>query len=328
MKFRTIFSRKWLSGNIVVILLAFFAMTCVFIDGVDYSSSVVAGQIATFKVRVSIDGQATVTNTRMVIGFLAPKSWNASQHTTMTYTSNIDGGIQTMSLVPASAVPKNNPGQTWAAAIKGRFGFGENVLNDMEWIVYWSDKTYTVNNGDDLTAEVLINVKAGVENVKFKPTFFLNHTDDGLSTDDRHFKIFKGNCFTVTDGAGDLIDFCELHFNAAQPLTATKDDFVTFNFMGDVGPNSLVTADKIFFCAKAYTDQGHVFEVCAPEERSRMKKQFQFGNAYTLTVWPAQYFGIPEAEAITAIEYSFRNEDGSIEVKDGANPFVYTFKCQ
>jgi hypothetical protein len=328
MKANTILDRKWFLANMVVVVLAFMAITCVFIDGVEYADTVQAGETAAFIVKVSVDGQATVTNTRMVIGFLAPKSWNAAQNTTVTYTSSADAGVQTMSLVPAGTSPKNSPGMSWAAAIRNRFGVGENVLDDMEWVVYQSDNTYTVNNGDDLTADVLISAKAGMDNLKFKPTFFLNHTDDGLSTDDKHFKVYKGSCFTVTGGTGDLIDFCEVHFNAAQPLTATKDDFVTFSFQGDVADNDLIHADKIFLCAKAYTQNGGELEVCQTEAKSQMKKQFQYGNAYSITVWPANYFTVPEGDEVLKIEYSFRNEDGSVEITDAGNAFVYTFKCQ
>jgi hypothetical protein len=328
MKANTILDRKWFLANMVVVVLAFMAITCVFIDGVEYDDTVKAGEVATFTVNVSVDGQETAANTRMVIGFLAPKSWNAAQNTAVTYTSSEDDGIQTMSLIPASTNPKNSPGLTWSAAIRNRFGVGENVLDDMEWVVYWSDKTYTVNNGDDLTAAVLISAKAGMDNLKFKPAFFLNHTNDGLGTDDKHFKIFKGNCFAVTDGAGDLIDFCEVHFNAAQPLTATKDDFITFSFQGDVADNDLINADKIFLCATAYTQNGDVLEVCPAEATSQMKKQFQYGNAYSITLWPANYFNIPEGDEIVKIEYAFRNEDGTVEITDAGNAFVYTFKCQ
>lgn len=328
MKYRFTILRRWL-GTLVIIAVAFLAITCVYLNGVDYEPSVKAGEVATFNMHVSVGALATVTDTRMVIAFLAPKSWNAAQNTTVTYTSNIDEGSQTMSLIPEGTVPKNNPGQTWPGAIKNRFGYGENVLDDMEWIVYWSNKTYTVNNGDNLTAEVYINAKAGPENLRFKPTFFLNHTDDGLSTDANHFKIFKGDCFEVTDGAGDLTDFCELHYNAAQPLTATKNDFVTFTFQGDVNDNELIHADKIFFCAKAYTENATVLEVCGAETRSQMKKQSRYGNAYAITIWPAYYFNIPDDEELVRIEYSFRNEDGSIEILDNdSGPFSYTFKCQ
>ena len=328
MKANTILGRKWFLGNMVIVVLAFMAITCVFIDGVEYEDTVKAGEIASFTVNVSVDGQATVNNTRMVIGFLAPKSWNAAQNTTVTYTSSVDAGVETMSLIPAGTNPKNSPGLTWSAAVRNRFGVGENVLDDMEWVMYWSDKTYTVNNGDDITAAVLISAKAGMDNLKFKPTFFLNHTDDGLGTDDKHYKVYKGDCFAVTDGTGDLIDFCEVHFNAAQPLTATKDDFVTFSFQGDVADNDLINADKIFLCAKAYTQNSNVLEVCLAETKSQMNKQFQYGNTYSTTVWPADYFSVPEGDEILKIEYSFVNEDGSVEIADTSGPFVYTFKCQ
>jgi hypothetical protein len=330
MNMKQTFSRKWMPGNIVIVILAFLLMTCVYLDGVDMDPSVKAGEVTVFKMNVRIEPAASADGDRLVIAFLAPKSWGAAANTTVTYVApEYETGVQTMSLVPAGTVPKNNPGQTWPGAIRNRFGFGENVLDDLEWLVYWSDKTYDARNGVNIKATVSIAVKAGPQNLRFKPTFFLNHTDDGLSTDDRHFKVFKADCFEVTDGTGDLIDFCELHFNSAQPLTASEQDFVTLTFQGDIAENDLVGADAIYLCATAYTTNGQALEVCGAEDKNRMRKQFQFGNAYTITVWPAGYFDLAANESIERIEYSFINADGSVAVMDNGDvPFVYRFNCQ
>ena len=326
------FSGKWMPGNITIVIIALLVMTCMAITDVIRDDSVKAGEVTVFTVKVEIRPNGSATGTRLIAAFLAPKSWNAAANTTVTYTSGTyENGVQTMSLVPAGSVPKNVPDQTWPNAIRNKYGFGENVLDDMEWIVYQSDKTYDIQQSVDIDAYIAIAVKAGPQNLRFKPTFFVDDTEDGIN-DANRYSIMKTDCFTVTDGDGDLIDFCELHFNAAQPLDATQNDFVTLNFQGDVNTNDLIEEDAIYLCATAYTDKGSVLTVCGAEDKSRMKKQFQFGNAYTLTLWPAGYFGVPANESIEKIEYYFSNADGSVVVKDGPTktemPFVYNMKCQ
>jgi hypothetical protein len=333
MKANTILSRKWFIGNVVVIVLAVFAITCVFINEVEYEPTVDAGQIAEFKVTVFLDVIEARNDARLVVGFLAPKSWNAAQNMTATFTDTEETGVQTMSIIPAGISPSQAPGQSWSAAIRGRAGIGENVLDDMEWITFWTDKTYSVTNGQDIYVYVTIKAKTGPENLSFKPTIFVNETADGMTTNQDFYKIYKGDCFAVINGTGDVIDFCELHFNSVQPLTATKDDFITLGFQGDVGTNDLVEAgvDKVFLSSTAYVrGSGRQIEVRDNTAAQQMTKQFQYGNSYAITLWPASYYTLAEGEELEKIEYSFTNEDGSIEVVDenaGAD-FVYTFKCQ
>jgi hypothetical protein len=329
----TIFSRKWLVGNIVVIVLGIFAITCVYINEVEYEPTVDAGQVAEFKVTVFLDVIEARNDARLVVGFLAPRSWNGAQNITATYTDTEETGVQTMSIIPAGVSPSQAPGQSWSAAIKGRAGIGENVQDDMEWIVFWTDKTYSVSNGQDIYIYVTIKAKTGPENLSFKPTIFANETADGMTTNQDFYKIYKGDCFSVINGTGDVIDFCELHFNSVQPLTATKDDFITIGFQGDVGSNALVDAgvDKVFLSSTAYVrGSGRQIEVRDNTAAQQMTKQFQYGNAYAITLWPASYYNLAEGEELEKIEYSFTNEDGTIEVVDenaGAD-FVYTLKCQ
>jgi hypothetical protein len=329
----TILSRKWLVGNIVVMVLGILAMTCVYINEVEYAPTVNAGEVAEFKVTVFLDVAEARNDARLVVGFLAPRSWNAAQNLTATYTDTEETGVQTMSIIPASTSPSQAPGQSWSAAIRGRVGIGENVLDDMEWVTFWTDKTYSVNNGQDIYVYVTFKIKTGPENLRFKPTFFVNETADGMTTSQDFYKVYKGDCFAVINGTGDVVDFCELHFNSVQPLTAAKDDFITIGFQGDVGDNALVEAgvDKIFFSSTAYVrGSGRQVEVRDITAAQQMKKQFQYGNSYAITLWPGSYYDLAEGEEIEKIEYSFVNEDGTIEVVDenaGAD-FVYTFKCQ
>ena len=44
------------------------------------------------------------------------------------------------------------------------------------------------------------------------------------------------------------------------------------------------------------------------------KEESAVSNTFNLTIWPAEYFGIPEGETITRIEYIFTNKDGTLNI--------------
>lgn len=331
--------RGW-KGKVFILAMAFFMTTCVsFEGGIDGPESAQAGETVTFTVHPYFKMAENRTNARMIIGFLAPKRWEAANNTTVTYTSNVDDGVQTMSLVPENVLAeysdKNGHGKvTWKQALTEDYGVGPNVLEGMEWIVYQTDKTYTVFNEEQIRADVKVQVKVGPQNMRVKLGFFLAESADGTKEGD-FTAIMYTDCFEVTDGEGDIIDFCELHVNAIQPVSATQEDIVTVSFQGDIRENDLQGAEAVYLCATAYTDGGHSYVRCNFDEKSKMKKSSLFGNNFEMSLWPKAYFGIPEGETITKIQYSFTNEDGSIEVMGDMGdddeetwaPFTYTLRC-
>jgi hypothetical protein len=333
MKLPIVLQKKWAAGNALIIAVGLFMMTCIFLDSVEYPSTAKAGETVTFKLNVRVEPGENKENVRLVIGFLAPKSWKAAQNTTVTYTSNIDEGVQRMSLIPKGTIAKNGFGLEYPAAIRARHGIGDNVIDDLEWVAYWQDLSYTVANNEKLNGVVSIKTKVGPDNMRVKLGFFVNHSEDGVSDDDQHWELYFTDCFEVTDGIGGApIDFCEMHLNAAAPSQATKDDILTFKYQGEVSPNALSDVDEIYLCAKAFTENGNVYEVCDHDTKTLMRKEGQFGKTYGISFWPADFFGIPEEEVISRIEYTFTNEDGTLEVmdeKDGNTmPFKYSFICQ
>ncbi len=315
------------------VFLLFLLTQCLFLDSVNYDPIVKAGEIATFEMNIRVEPLENSSDVRLVIGYLVPKSWDAANNTDVTYTSNIDEGTKTMSLIPEGNLPRNGNGLTWEDGLKNKYGVGPNVLDDMEWIVYWSDQVYSVTNGEKLEATVSLKTKTGPDNLRAKLGFFLNHTNDGLSNSTDHNKVMYTDCFEVVEGEGSVIDFCELHYNSAQPINATKDDILTIKFQGDIGENILDNANEVYFCGTAYTDNGNSYTVCGLEDKAQMQKENEFGHTYSLTFWPAGFFGIPNDEAIIRIDYSFQNEDGSLELQQTSDdetesPFLYEFICK
>lgn len=303
---------------ITLVSLSIF-FSCVYLDSVEYEPTVKAGEKATFTMKVRIEPAASVNDDRLVVAFLVPKVWNATANTKVTFTSSLyPESVRTMSLIPAGTLPKNTGGLTWEAALRERFGFGPNVLDDMEWLVYWSDDLESVTVRENFTANVKIETRTGYENMKVKLGFFVNHTDDGFSGDAKHYKVSYTDCFQVVDGEGIVLDFCESHFNMFQPSNVTKDDIATIKFQGGIAPNALDGEEEIYLCATAYTNTGKAYDISDRSEASKMIKDSHNGKTFSLTLWLGDYFKIPQDESITRLEYYFSTKDGSRWVKETA----------
>jgi hypothetical protein len=256
--------RKWSKTGFGLLLIMVTLLSCVFLDSVEYESTLKAGEEATFTVKMHIEGWGTA-GTRLIFSFLVPKSWNAAAHTTITYTETYHPDVlQTMSLIPAETAPLSKQDMTWAAALKGEYGVGPNVLDDMEWVTYQSDITYDISDGDKQSATITVVTKVGMDNMRVKLGFFIDHSANGLGSNingsDSH-AVFYSDCIEVVGGEGDLIDFCELHFNSMIPANATKNDILTIRFQGEIGENNLDGIDEIYLVSKATTDSGSEYEV-------------------------------------------------------------------
>jgi hypothetical protein len=302
--------RPW-AGFTGLLLALVMVASCVYLDDVLYDKhTFTAGEEATFTVNMHIEA-AEGTNAKLIFSFLVPKAWNAAANTTVTYTDTYyKDVVQTMSLIPAETAPKSKSGMTWAAALKKEFGVGPNLLDEMEWVTYQSDKTYTVSNGDKQKAVITVVTKVGPDRMLVKLGFFVNYSEDGLGDDDKRYNVkYTEDCITV-NGEGELIDFCNPHLNLVVPLKATKNDILTIKFQGNARPNNLAT-DEIYLVAKAETGSGQEYEINEKSAKTRMAHEI--GNTYSLTCWAADYFGIPEDEEITRIMYYFSSADGNLK---------------
>lgn len=338
----------------LLLLIVLVMVGCVFLDDVIINQGtedapkywVKAGEVATFTLQGHIDA-AEGRDSKFLVALLVPKSWNARENTVVTYvaTGKEDGVTPfPMSPVDPKLIPTNVT-VPWADALKEEYGVGDNVLNDMEWVAYCADKLYSIANGDKFNYTITFKCTAGPKNLRFKPAFFVNFAHDDFAQDERYNKYWSEQCFEVVEGEGSVVDFCSFHFNKIEPLTVLQDDFVTFTFLGDIYPNKLVGEGKnpIYMESTAYTDNGNIYTVTERSDRTLMTKEDRtHSNIYSLTIWPAGYFGIPEGETITRIEYIFTNKDGTItitqtdddiaseggEVGDTKEPFVCELQCE
>lgn len=311
---------------LILLLLA----GCVFLEGIDQPTTAKAGEELTITMHNRIDvADGGRSNVRLIIGFLAPKSWAATANSNITFTTTSYGNGK-MVPVPSSISPGS--GLSWPEALRNRFGMGGNYMTDeLEWVVFWTEQTYNVPQGVKENIDVTIVTKPGPENMQFKTGYFLGTSTEGLSDVFGSNNVYKcqfKDCFTITDGTGDVIDFCNPQIAAVSPGMATDNDLLTISFDPDVVSTPLNGVSNIYFCAKGYTADGQVLENCTQTESSLLKKYT--GNKSAITFWPRAYFNMQEGQTLEKIEYFFTDASGAVKVgfSNTTSPFVYTFKCQ
>lgn len=290
-----------------------------------------ANEVATFKLNTKTDSRIDTRDpdptytTKMLVGFLVPKSWNAAENTVVTFTTT-DKGNGTMVLIPDTEKDKST-GLSWPEAAKKKYGIGPNLVDDMEWVVYVTTSAYTFVNNGNTDIEVTIKSKLGPENMLVKLGFFIGATKEGID-DDRFYKFAFSEPFEVKNGTGDLIDFVNPQLSKVDPVKSLDNDIITLTFDAGVTETDLSNTDDIYLCAKAILDNGDVTEVCEQTDKTRLKPIG--GKKYIIDFWPRGFFDTPKGRSIVKLEYYFKDITGNGKVGYGntADPFKYTFVCK
>jgi hypothetical protein len=315
-----------LYGSLTV--LAFLLVQCgLVLNGVDAPDHGEANQGVTFTMHCGIQPRITsgTYTTKLIIGFLAPKSWNAAQNTTVSFTSPI--GQSPMSVIPPTELePHTN--LPWAQACMKKIGAGGNLVPDgMEWVVFQSRDAYTVSNNEDFNFDVVIKSKCGPDNMLFKLGFYYGVSHESLSGDANYTKAFFTDCFSVTGGTGNVVDYCHPQLSTVNPVSNTDNDIITLNFDNGLESTALSNTSDIYLRAKAFTDSGDSIEVSEQTDKTRLTAVG--GEKYRIDLWPRGFFGVPASQTITRMEYYFTDATGALKVGNNntSAPFPYIFGC-
>ncbi len=315
-----------------LIILIFIAADC----GIDDITLTVpasgnANEVSTFIIhsgaKPRIEGEGNSHTTQLVTGIMVPKSWNARQNGTVSFTSPKGGGV--MMIIPDSEAEASS-GLSWHEAAKRMFGIGTNLIDDFEWIVYRSTQTYTFVNNEDINFDIKFDIKLGPENMLVKLGFYVGSSVQNLRADDQDYKRFAfSDAFEVQNGEGDLIDFVNPQLSKIEPVKSSDNDILTFTFDSGVTSTVLDNTTDIYVCAKGYDKDGQmVAEICEQNERTKLKSIG--GKRFRLDTWPKALFNLSNAISLSRIEYYYTDATGANRVGYGntSDPFPFTFKCE
>lgn len=320
------------SWKIVTSIFVIMIIACCgpIITGIVQPDTAVVGSTVPITVHVNLPTAGNGGPDYFIFGFLVPKGWNASQNTTITYTSNIGDG--NMQLIPSTTLAKNGGGLNWPDYMKKTFGIGGNLIDDMEWVAYQTDKAYP-HSGNTITGDLNIKIKVGVDNnnTLVKLGYVVSDSGNGFTSDNNgtYYSVKIMPCFQLTGGSGDLVDFCNPQLTTVNPPKSLDNDFVTLTFDGTVTTTALTGAQNVYLCATAYTNDGKAITICDQSDKTKMVQLPAGSNRYQITFWPRSFFGITDNQTITRIEYFLSDKNNTAKVGYGntAAPFVYTLKC-
>jgi hypothetical protein len=300
------------------------------ITSVDQPATATVGSTINITVHVDIPTVGNGGPDYLILGILVPKGWKAAQNTTISYISPLGNG--TMTLVPDASLPKNGNGLTWSAYMKKTFGIGGNLIQDMEWVAYQTDKAYS-HNGSEMKGDLLIKMMVGADgnNTLVKLGYVITDTGNGFVSDGNgtYYSELVTPCFALTGASGDVIDFCNPQLTIVDPPKSLDNDFVTLTFDGNVIATPVSGETELYLCATAYTSDGKAITVCEQTAKTLMKQTTATSNKYQVTFWPRAFFGLQDNQTITRMEYFVTNKANTSKVGYGNTiaPFVYTFKC-
>jgi hypothetical protein len=315
---------NYLVRGIATMIVVIIISCSMKIDSVVQPGSITAGEVLPVTLNVTIETNSSQTS-KFMVAVLVPKLWHATENTQVTFVSDISTGPQQMTVIPAGAPAPNGNGLDWPNYLASKIGNGGNLINDWEWVAFYSNLDYALGGNTTVHATVSIKLHTSKDNISFKLGYVTANSTDGLSGSDRYGTFFPG-CFTA-NGDGDLIDFCNAQLATVEPRTSFDSDIITIGFDGGVAANDLQNASAVYLCATGITTTGERIEVCRQVDASKLTS-LGVGR-WRIDIWPRDFFKLTESQQLAKLEYYFTDVTGKkVGYGGGTEPFLYTFKCQ
>lgn len=301
------------SAYALLTLLAAACMELVSMTQPD-SAPINTGVDAQINIKVKLDDGPRTT---LIVGMLAPVSWNVGQNAVVTYSStDMPGGAitnQPMRLaVGADAAPDGKP---WAQSMNDQIGYRGNY-EPVEWVAFIAQQTHTWNKNDEFTGTVDVHFTTGGENLKTNLVYFIGNAKDGVNSDPQYYLLAE-KVITTTGGEGPTIDYTLPKMCTMTPEAFTWEDIICFNYNatiqvdGDDSP--LKGAEEVYFMGRATYDGGQEVVIDQISKKTRMNSVEK--DKWFLHMYPHEFFGIPAGKKIEKISFYMVNADKSIVVK-------------
>jgi hypothetical protein len=294
--------------------------SCIFFDNILQPASVTAGNLANITLSVRMQPNEDIKDTHFIFAFLVPSVWTEAHNASITYTSNKGSGK--MIALPQNNIAAGTQNLSWQKALTIKFGSGNNALNDMKWLVFETAEAYNIKAKEpDIIGKISLSVRAGQQNIAFKPAYFIANTTYGFQ---KASTSINTSVLNVVSGKGPVIDFCKPQLLGIVPLSGSQADMLTVTFNANVLPNTLSNKFQVFFSSKAVTnDKG----IISREDVSKSLKMVPIGNnSWRVTFCPQKFYDSGK-QVLDHIEYGITDVTGKLMVgKNGSGvPLIYKF---
>ena len=323
-----------------LVCLGIFLTCCVLkIYNIQQPITATAGTTITIttrdSVQTNISGSPIVTN--YVVGILLPKGFAGAQNTKVTYTSNLGSGD--MELMPSTVIEPSTSGSTnlnYSQSMLAKFGIGNNLVSDLEWVVYRSVNQVSIGNEIVILGNVNFQIKVGVDGntTIFKPAYVICESNDGLSyfggnLSDANFAFNNGARMTV-NGPGDIVDLCDPQLTSFNPPKSLQNDFLTLTYNEALDTLKTLKGNSLYLCVDTafLSDGTKLTGFCSQTPQTQLKETTATSNLYALTFWPTSLFKLTGTQTVASMDYHIIDANGnSVGIGDSSAPFVYKFDC-
>ncbi|WP_188315935.1 DUF4961 domain-containing protein [Chitinophaga agrisoli] len=327
--------RIWMLTALVILAIV-FSFCHIKITKVTIPATAVVGDVVPIKLDLDLSCNSDGSD-KLILGVLMPKGWKGTQNLTASYTGSKGNGNFVMT--PLSTLAPHGDGKNWPDYMRATFGIAGNLIDDMEWVVMQSDVPFSYANGDKITGSLNLQLKVGADNnpTIVKLAYVVANTTNGFTSDGNvdagygataeYYNEYIGDCFTVTGGTGDLVDFCNPQLTTVSPPKSLDNDLVTLTFNSNVIKTDLTGSDAVYLCATGITNDGRTIIICEQTDKTIMKPTS--GGRYEITIWPRAFFGVNDSQTLTNMTYFITDKTGTKKIGYGntSAPFTYKFKC-
>ncbi len=322
----------------VVILIALFLTRCFDIISFEQPETAIAGETISIKLDIEVledkFNPGNVSGTRPVVGFLAPKSWNAGANTVINITSDVYNS--TMSPMMEGAIEAKG-GKPWSETLGFMYGMGENYdPTKMEWVIFMADTPYDHSPAYlPIYGTVNIQTVVGPDNMIAQLGYFIGEDDYGIWELNENQDFRLGTCIEITGGTGVTVNYCGPKpapgTAVVTPDVFSYNDLLKIVFDAAIGtndqPTKLSGASFVYLCAEATLSDGTMLTVCDKSDKTAL--EFIGDDIWQFTIWPNDFFDLDGSSEITEITYNFQDQNGSNIVRDfstGEN-FILAATC-
>ncbi|RVT97199.1 DUF4961 domain-containing protein [Mucilaginibacter limnophilus] len=312
--------RITLTVFLLFVIAAIFTR-CIFIDELTMPANVQAGKKFKISMRIRMQPKQDRENIRFVFAMLVPKGWHAKNNTKISYTSTRGNGI--LVPVPANVVAAKMQYINWPDGLMNRVGMGKNTIPDFEWVVFWTQRIYSITSGEpEFSGMLHVIATAGNENAKMDMGFMVCNSFDGFEGESVTKKVFKP--LTVSGGKGLQIDYQKPQTSVVTPLRSRDTALFTISLDGNRVNTPLSRASIVYLYAKGYANQ-KVFEVS--EQRIDNKMVPLGNNKWQLKLRPRTFFDVEEGQSLKRMEYYFVIGNSRLKVDNNSvKRYQHTFQ--
>jgi hypothetical protein len=314
------------------VIFLLFIGACMYMDSITVPDHGTANDFATFKITCHAqpaltDGDQEAT---LVVGFMAPKGWNAGQNTTVTYSGDKGDGIMTL-MPKGSKDPETK--LEWPDAAKQKMGIGGNLIDDVEWVVFVADRAVTASNQVTIKYDVSFKVKLGPNNLFVKLGFFNATLRYGLAPpfngQNPYYAFQFSDCFQVVGGDPnvDLEDMCHPQMSTVTPVNSLDNDIITLTFDNGLETTALSDETDIYVGITGYKTNGDTLRYYGIGPETKLSPLG--GKKFRIDLWPRGLLKVGKNETLKRLVYRYSNSTGTKTVVNThtLTPFQYTFKC-